>query len=52
MISKADRLGIRIMLGIGGAVFAVAGLTAFTLLVPLMRRMRARELSSHTVLAT
>lgn len=48
----ADRIGIRLMLGIGGAVFGVAGLTAFVLLVPLMRRMRARELSSHTVLAT
>jgi len=48
----ADRIGIRLMLGIGGAVFAVAGLTAFLLLVPLMRRMRARELSSKTVLAS
>jgi len=48
----ADRIGIRLMLGIGGAVFAVAGLTAFVLLVPLMRRMRASELSPKTVLAS
>jgi len=48
----ADRIGIRLMLGIGGAVFAVAGLTAFVLLVPLMRRMRASELSPKPVLAS
>jgi len=48
----ADRVGSRLMLGIGGAVFAVGGLTAFLLLVPLMRRMRARELSQNAVLAS
>jgi MFS family permease len=48
----ADRIGIRLMLGIGGTVFAVAGLTAFMLLVPLMRRMRACELSPKPVLAS
>lgn len=48
----ADRIGIRLMLGIGGAVFAGAGLTAFLLLVPLMRRMRASEPSPKPVLAS
>ncbi len=48
----ADRIGIRLMLGIGGAVFAVAGLTAFLLLVPVMRRMKARELSPNPVLGS
>jgi MFS family permease len=41
----ADRIGIRFMLGIGGAIFVLAGLAALNLLVPLMRRSRNREAS-------
>ncbi len=48
----ADRVGIRLMLGIGGGVFAVAGFTALMMLVPLMQRMRERELSPQPVLAS
>jgi MFS family permease len=33
----ADRIGIRLMLGIGGTIFVFAGMTAFVVLVPLMR---------------
>jgi MFS family permease len=48
----ADRIGIRLMLGIGGLVFVVAAVTAFVLLVPLMRRMKQREVSSEAGLAS
>ena len=48
----ADRIGIRLMLGIGGLVFVVAGVTAFVVLVPLMRSMKQREVSSEAGLAS
>lgn len=38
----ADRIGIRFMLGIGGMVVVVAGLTAFIVLVPLMRQIKSQ----------
>jgi MFS family permease len=48
----ADRIGIRLMLGIGGAVFVVAGVTAFVVLVPLMRRMKQREVATEAGFAS
>jgi hypothetical protein len=39
----ADEVGNRIMLGIGGAIFVLAGLIALGLLVPLMRRNESGE---------
>jgi hypothetical protein len=40
------------MLGIGGMVFVVAGLTAFIVLVPLMRQMKSQEEASTAGLAS
>jgi hypothetical protein len=45
----ADEVGIRIMLGIGGAIFVLAGLIAQDLLVPLMGRNESGEVSPEVV---
>jgi MFS family permease len=45
---SADRVGIRVMLGVGGVIFVVAGIATFALLVPLMQRMHGQEMSSTT----
>jgi len=42
----ADRIGIQIMLGIGGMVFIAAGMTGLSVLVPLMRRMKQDDTST------
>ncbi len=47
----ADRIGIPLMLGVGGAVFVAAGLTGFVVLIPLMRGITEGGVSTEEKLA-